>query len=110
MILPKKHINSLKTLDNKSKLELAEIFKTVITLYDKLFNAIMPLSFGLHYAPEINSESNYWHMHFHFNPLLLRSSSVRKFMAGYEMFAAPQRDITPEDAADSLKRVLDRMK
>ena len=53
MILPKKHINSLKTLDNKSKLELAEIFKTVITLYDKLFNAIMPLSFGLHYAPEI---------------------------------------------------------
>jgi galactose-1-phosphate uridylyltransferase len=31
-------------------------------------------------------------------------------MAGFEMFAAPQRDITPEDPADSLRRVIDTVK
>jgi UDPglucose--hexose-1-phosphate uridylyltransferase len=34
---------------------------------------------------------------------LLRSSSVRKFMVGYEMLAEAQRDITPEQAADILR-------
>jgi UDPglucose--hexose-1-phosphate uridylyltransferase len=34
-----------------------------------------------------------------FYPPLLRSASVKKFMVGYEMFAMPQRDITPEQAA-----------
>jgi len=30
---------------------------------------------------------------------------VRKFMVGYEMLAAPQRDITAEAAADRLRAV-----
>jgi len=38
----------------------------------------------------------------HFNPPLLRSVSVKKFMVGYEMFANPQRDITPERSAEIL--------
>ena len=104
MILPKKHINMLEMLDDENKLQLAEIFKLLISTYDNLFNVIMPLSFGLHYAPEKTIERTYWHMHFHFNPLLLRSSTVRKFMAGFEMFATPQRDITPEAAAEFLRQ------
>jgi UDPglucose--hexose-1-phosphate uridylyltransferase len=32
----------------------------------------------------------------------LRSATVRKFMVGYEMLATPQRDITPESAAERL--------
>jgi UDPglucose--hexose-1-phosphate uridylyltransferase len=31
---------------------------------------------------------------------------VRKFMVGFEMFAMPQRDLTPEDAAARLRAVL----
>jgi galactose-1-phosphate uridylyltransferase len=34
---------------------------------------------------------------------LLRSSSVKKFMVGYEMLGEPQRDITPEAAAERLR-------
>jgi UDPglucose--hexose-1-phosphate uridylyltransferase len=38
-----------------------------------------------------------------FYPPLLRSASIKKFMVGYEMFGEPQRDITPEQAAESLR-------
>jgi UDPglucose--hexose-1-phosphate uridylyltransferase len=34
---------------------------------------------------------------------LLRSATVRKFMVGYEMLAMPQRDLTPETAAERLR-------
>ena len=38
-----------------------------------------------------------------FYPPLLRSAEVKKFMVGYEMFANPQRDITAEMAANTIK-------
>jgi UDPglucose--hexose-1-phosphate uridylyltransferase len=34
---------------------------------------------------------------------LLRSATVRKFMVGFEMLGMPQRDITPEAAAEQLR-------
>jgi UDPglucose--hexose-1-phosphate uridylyltransferase len=40
-----------------------------------------------------------------FYPPLLRSATVKKFMVGYEMFANPQRDITPEMAAGQLREI-----
>ena len=39
----------------------------------------------------------------HFYPPLLRSATVRKFMVGFEMLGSPQRDITPESAAQRLR-------
>jgi UDPglucose--hexose-1-phosphate uridylyltransferase len=45
-------------------------------------------------------------MHMHFYPPLLRSATVRKFMVGYEMLGMPQRDVTPEYAAEALKAAL----
>ena len=42
------------------------------------------------------------HLHAHFYPPLLRSANVRKFMVGYEMLGMPQRDLTPESAAERL--------
>ena len=48
---------------------------------------------------------DHWQMHAHFYPPLLRSASVRKFMVGYEMLAEPQRDLTPERAAEMLRSV-----
>jgi len=41
----------------------------------------------------------------HFFPPLLRSSSVRKFMVGFELLGMPQRDLTPEQAADRLREL-----
>ena len=40
----------------------------------------------------------------HFYPPLLRSASIRKFMVGYELLGSPQRDITPESAAETLRQ------
>jgi len=37
---------------------------------------------------------------------LLRSVTVKKFMAGYEMFGSPQRDITAEIAAKILRELV----
>jgi UDPglucose--hexose-1-phosphate uridylyltransferase len=44
-----------------------------------------------------------FHFHAHYFPPLLRSATVQKFMVGYEMLASPQRDITAETAAATLR-------
>ena len=41
-----------------------------------------------------------------FYPPLLRSASVKKFMVGYEMFGSPQRDLTAETAAATLRNCI----
>jgi UDPglucose--hexose-1-phosphate uridylyltransferase len=45
-------------------------------------------------------------LHAHFYPPLLRSATVKKFLAGYEMFGEAQRDTTPEQAAERLRSVV----
>jgi UDPglucose--hexose-1-phosphate uridylyltransferase len=44
-------------------------------------------------------------LHAHFYPPLLRSATIRKFMVGFELLASPQRDVTPELAAERLREV-----
>ena len=39
------------------------------------------------------------------DPFLRRTATVRKFMVGYELLAEPQRDLTPEQAAERLRAV-----
>jgi UDPglucose--hexose-1-phosphate uridylyltransferase len=58
---------------------------------------------GWHGAPFTAGPQDHWQLHAHFYPPLLRSASVRKFMVGYEMLGEPQRDLTPERAADMLR-------
>jgi UDPglucose--hexose-1-phosphate uridylyltransferase len=57
---------------------------------------------GWHAAPG-TQEAPDWRLHAHFYPPLLRSATVRKFMVGFELLAEPQRDLTPEAAAASLR-------
>jgi len=58
---------------------------------------------GFHQRPTDGELHEEWHMHVHFYPPLLRSATVRKFLVGYEMLAQPQRDISPETAAERLR-------
>ena len=63
-----------------------------------------PYSMGWHGAPfDAAGDTHHWQLHAHIYPPLLRSATVRKFMVGYEMLAEPQRDLTPEQAADRLR-------
>jgi len=60
---------------------------------------------GFHQRPSDRRPHPEFHFHAHYYPPLLRSATVRKFMVGYELLAAPQRDITPESAAARLSKL-----
>ncbi len=94
---------SLADLTSSEVSALAEVFKHVTTKYDNLFEISFPYSMGFHQAPADGGSHPEWVLHAHFYPPLLRSATVRKFMVGFEMLAMPQRDITPEVAAERLR-------
>ena len=105
LLLPKAPARRLPDLDDARRDDLAVALKQLTSRYDNLFQCSFPYSMGWHGAP-FNGEANeHWQLHAHFYPPLLRSASVRKFMVGYEMLAEPQRDLTPEQAADRLRSV-----
>jgi UDPglucose--hexose-1-phosphate uridylyltransferase len=103
LVLPRQHQGALDALDSSGRDQLAGILKDLTRRYDSLFGVAFPYSMGLHQRPTDGSEHGHWHWHGHFYPPLLRSATVRKFMVGYEMLAGPQRDITPEEAAQRLR-------
>ncbi|MDV7187640.1 UDP-glucose--hexose-1-phosphate uridylyltransferase [Lutibacter sp. TH_r2] len=104
MILPKRQIQNIALLTNAEKTDYAEQIKVVTQKYDLLFDCSFPYSSGIHQAPT-DKDYNAWHFHMSFYPPLLRSATVKKFMVGYEMFGMPQRDITAEVAAQSLREL-----
>jgi UDPglucose--hexose-1-phosphate uridylyltransferase len=107
-VLISAHRPGLARLTELSPVEtsaLAEILKTVTTRYDNLFEISFPYSMGFHQAPFDGQSHPEWMLHAHFYPPLLRSATVRKFMVGYEMLGMPQRDITPESAAERLRNL-----
>ena len=107
MILSRLHCGSLPELSPRARYDLAEILQRITTRYDNLFEVSFPYSMGWHQAPTDGESHEEWHLHAHFFPPLLRSATVKKFLAGFEMFGNPQRDITPETAAQRLSALSD---
>jgi UDPglucose--hexose-1-phosphate uridylyltransferase len=105
ILLPRRHVLKLDELDAPERQALAEILKLLLTRYDNLFQSSFPYTMGWHGAPHGAGDGSHWQLHAHFYPPLLRSATVKKFMVGYEMLAEPQRDITPEAAAERLQSV-----
>ncbi|MDR1828904.1 MAG: UDP-glucose--hexose-1-phosphate uridylyltransferase [Methylobacteriaceae bacterium] len=103
LLLPKFPVRRLPDLTPVQQRDLADILKRLTTRYDNLFQISFPYSMGWHGAPFDGSGAPEWQLHAHFYPPLLRSASVRKFMVGFEMMAEPQRDLTPEQAAERLR-------
>jgi UDPglucose--hexose-1-phosphate uridylyltransferase len=102
-VISHRHVGSLVDLKSMERLALADILRRVTTRYDNLFEISFPYSMGLHQTPSDGSNHADCHFHAHFYPPLLRSATVRKFMVGFEMLAMPQRDLTPETAAERLR-------
>jgi UDPglucose--hexose-1-phosphate uridylyltransferase len=103
LLCGKSHVADLCGLDESARACLADMLKRITTRYDNLFETSFPYSMGFHQQPTDGVEHPEWHLHAHFCPPLLRSATVRKFMVGYELLDAPQRDITPESAAERLR-------
>lgn len=107
LLLPKIHIPQLTQLNDEQQSDLAIALKKLTSRYDNLFHCSFPYSMGWHGAPFMHDKNDYWQVHAHFYPPLLRSATVKKFMVGYEMLAEVQRDLTPEQAAEKLRNVSD---
>ncbi len=103
LLVPKRHGSGLEELAPEERLGLADALKRLTTRYDNLFESPFPYTMGLHQRPVDGAPYPHVHWHAHFYPPLLRSATVRKFLVGFEMLAGPQRDITPESAAERLR-------
>ena len=106
MILPRRHLPSIEQFSDEDQVGLADAYRKLTQAYDKIFDCEFPYTAGIHQAPAIVGEHDAWQLHMHFYPPLLRSATVKKFMVGYEMLAAPQRDITAESATEILRTAL----
>jgi UDPglucose--hexose-1-phosphate uridylyltransferase len=91
IVLPfRRHIASIADLSNDEKTALSEILLKITTRYDNLFLCSFAYSMGIHQrpvplketTPGDEDEESVAHLHFHFDPPLLRSASVRKFLVG----------------------------
>ncbi|MFT4848149.1 MAG: UDPglucose--hexose-1-phosphate uridylyltransferase [Sediminicola sp.] len=106
MIIPKKEYTNITEISETESMAFADAISKITIAYDTLFKCSFPYSSGIHQAPTNGEQNKHWHWHMSFYPPLLRSETVKKFMVGYEMFGSPQRDITAEQAAMTLKKIM----
>jgi UDPglucose--hexose-1-phosphate uridylyltransferase len=104
LVVSRRPAPSISALDGRERDQLADVVRRLTARYDNLFDVSFPYSAGFHQAPTDGEPHPEWHLHLHFYPPLLRSATVRKFLVGYEMLGEPQRDITPESAAERLRQ------
>jgi UDPglucose--hexose-1-phosphate uridylyltransferase len=103
LIVSRRHLGALPELTMDEREGLADALKRLTIRFDNLFQTSFPYTMGFHQSPTDKQAHPEWHFHAHFYPPLLRSATVRKFMVGFEMLGMPQRDITPEAAAQRLR-------
>jgi UDPglucose--hexose-1-phosphate uridylyltransferase len=107
IVIARRHLTGMDEFDALERGRLADILQRVTTRYDRVFEAPFPYTMGFHQRPTDGAAHPEWHFHAHFYPPLLRSSTIRKFMVGFEMLGMPQRDITAENAAARLRALPD---
>lgn len=103
LVCSRRHLGTLPEFSASESVQLADMLHQITSTYGRVFDAPFPYSMGFHQSPTDGESHPEWHFHAHFCPPLLRSASVRKFMVGFEMLGTPQRDITPETAAERLR-------
>jgi UDPglucose--hexose-1-phosphate uridylyltransferase len=108
LVLPRRHSGSLSDLTSAERDDFAAILQHITSGYNRVFDTPFPYSMGLHGKPTDGGLHDAWHFHAHFFPPLLRSATVRKFMVGFELLGSPQRDLTPEFAAEALRKAFNR--
>ena len=103
LLVSRRHFAAMDEFSGKEPHQLAEMLRSITIRYDNLFETAFPYSMGFHQRPIDGQAHPEWHFHAHYLPPLLRSATIQKFMVGYELLGSPQRDITPETAAERLR-------
>ena len=106
LLLPRRHVGSPADLTAAEVDGFAQILRRTLVAAERLFSAAVPYSMGFHARPSDGAEHPEWQLHAHIYPPLLRSAAVRKHVVGFEMLGMPQRDLTPETAAQRLREAL----
>jgi len=106
LILPRRIFAAPDDMSADEFAGLADTLKVVLSAYDRLFATSGPYSMGFHPRPSDDDHHQEWLFHAHIYPPLLRSATVRKHLVGFEMLGMPQRDLTPECAAQKLREAL----
>jgi UDPglucose--hexose-1-phosphate uridylyltransferase len=109
LVLSKRHFAAMTDLSDVERDLLGDVLRRLTARYDNVFETSFPYSMGFHQAPTDGDVYPEWHFHAHYYPPLLRSATTQKFMVGYEMLCSPQRDITPETAAERLKQAAENV-
>ena len=100
LVVSRRHMTSMTESSDWENVQLSDVLRRLTLRYDNLFRTAFPYSMGFHPRPSDDKDHPEWHFHAHYSLPLLRSATIQKFMVGYEMSASPQRDLTPEAAAD----------
>jgi len=106
LLLPQRVVAAPTELTADEVADLAATLGKVLASYDSMFGVAAPYSLGLHPRPSDGQPHPEWQFHIHVYPPLLRSATIRKHLVGFEMLGMPQRDLTPEVAAEKLRRSL----
>lgn len=107
LLLPRRRVAAPTDLGSDEVADLASTLGKVLAGYDTLFGVAAPYSMGLHARPSDGQLHPEWQFHIHVYPPLLRSATIRKHLVGFELLGMPQRDLTPEAAAERLRQSID---
>ncbi len=104
LLLPRFAVQRLPQLNAAQRADLADVLKQPDDALRQPVPLLVPVLDGLARRAVRCADAAPWQLHAHFYPPLLRSATVRKFMVGFEMLAEAQRDLTPEQAAETPAR------
>jgi UDPglucose--hexose-1-phosphate uridylyltransferase len=98
-----RHLQALTDLERFEQRGLAELLKTVLVAYDKLFDLSFPYMMVLHQRPVDGAAYDYYHFHIEFYPPL-RTATKLKYLAGSEVGAGMFiNDTLAEEKAAELR-------
>lgn len=96
-------------MTRKEQKDLAEILKSILVAFDKLFDMPFPYMMVMHQAPSDGNNYEHYHFHIEFYPPL-RSKNRLKYLAGSETGAGMFiNDTLPEQKAAELRSHIERV-
>lgn len=102
-ITAKRNVQDLTQFSVSEQKDLAEILKSVLAAFDKLFDVSFPYIMVLHGQPSDHADYSYYRFHIEFYPPL-RTATKLKYLAGSESGAGMFiNDTLPEEKAAELR-------
>jgi UDPglucose--hexose-1-phosphate uridylyltransferase len=101
-----RHLQSLVDMSPDEQRDLAEIMKSLLTAYDRVFDVSFPYIMSMHQRPSDGGNYDHYHFHIEFNPPM-RTANKLKYLAGSEVGAGMFiNDTLPETTAKVLRDLI----